>query len=272
MLGTRGVAGVRRGADASQVLVINGNGGVNPSRLSGFDAVINCAGRVTGTVDELRQANVDYPLALANAVREAGVPRFVQVSSFSVYGRAPCIDTGTALVPESDYGRSKLVAERALAALGDSTFQVTSLRLPFMFSVTEPTLLRPLVATMLRLRVLPTVRGNPSQRSVLTYASAADALVQVATRPKPVPAVLIAADPEPLALVAIARTIQTVLGRTILIVPLPAVLARGLRPLAPGTIDRLFGSSLLAPSANMLADGTAHSAAAEIKAYLRQLL
>lgn len=272
LLGDRGVAGVRRAIEGSPVLVIDGDGSVDPSQLAGFHAVINCAGCVTGSVDELVRANVHYPMAVARAAREAGVARFVQVSSFSVYGRPQCINVHTALETESDYGSSKLAAERALATLDDIGFQVTSLRLPFMFSATEPALLRPLVAAMLRLRILPTLRGAASRRSMLTYAGAADALVRLATQPMQPAGVLVAADPEPLELTAVAQAIRTILGRKVLIVTLPAVLGHWARPLAPATIDRLFRSSLLDPSMNMLVEGTAYPVAADLHAYLRQLV
>lgn len=273
LLGERGVAGVRRGAiaDSSRLLVIDGDSVIDPARLAGFDAVINCAGRVTGTANELLQANVDYPLLVARAAREAGVARFVQVSSFSVYGRTPHIDANTPLAPESDYGRSKLAAEQALAALHDQAFYVTSLRLPFMFSAAEPALLRPLVKAVLRARVLPTLYGKPSRRSILTYAGAADALIRIATQTTPAEAVQIAADPKPLALTAVAQAIRARLTRTVLIIPVPTVLGRWLRPLAPATVDRLFGSSLLDPSVNMLAAGTAYPVEADLYAYLERL-
>ncbi|MCW4461887.1 NAD-dependent epimerase/dehydratase family protein [Sphingomonas sp. BT-65] len=273
LLGPRGVAGVRRcnSANAEVTLTISDPLDLDPARLNGFDAIINCAGRVTGTREELDRVNVSYPLALARHAAVAGVRRFIQVSSFSVYGRTERIDADSPLSPESDYGLSKLASEQKLAALATDTFLVSSLRLPFMFSAAEPALLGRLVSGMLWLRVLPVPYGGVSRRSMITYAGAADALITLATMQDMPTGAIVAADPDPLELTAVADALGECLGRHIAVLPIPATLATLARPLAPTMIDRLLGSNILDRSINWLAGGTRFPAAAEVHLYLDRI-
>lgn len=266
-LGDRGVAGVR-GKGINGAIAIDSAGTVDAARLAGIDAVINCAGRVSGAHAEIEQANRLYAVAVARRAREAGVGRFVQVSSFSIYGDAERIDGETSLAPQTDYARSKLAAEHELADLATRDFRVVSLRLPFMFSASEPALLGKLVTAMLKLRMVPVPRGSASRRSMITYGGAAEALATLATAPVAAEGVLVAADPQPLDIALLARTVRARLDTRIAIVPVPAFAARLARALAPDMVDRLMRSSVLAPSANVLAAGTSAPVAAEIETYL----
>lgn len=98
--------------------------------LTGIDAVVHCAALSTlwGRRDELHQINVEVSARLARACAERGL-RLVHISSPSVYNRAvhadPSWGTPERPVPESlpvgprfdsDYARSKHLAERAVSA------------------------------------------------------------------------------------------------------------------------------------------------------------
>lgn len=270
-LGGRGVAGVRRRGSVANGVLVTSDGVVDPTALDGFRAIINCAGRVDGAPDEIEQANVVYPVALARAARAAGVHRFVQVSSFSVFGRTERIDAASPIAPASSYGRSKLSAERALAELNTADFTTAALRLPFMFSAEHPALLGDLVSAMLRVRVLPVLPAKPSRRSMITYAGAAGALIALASSPDILDGALAAADPRPLELATVARAIRARLGRRVAIVPVPAPAAAIVGRIAPGIADRLFRSSVLDGVANILDDAGAHPVEAEMLKILDEL-
>jgi len=85
--------------------------------LRGTDALVHLAGRPgvrSGTPALFERANVRLTEALASS----GVPRLVLASSSSVYEPAPgAVDEEAPLRPVSDYGRSKLAAERAAARI-----------------------------------------------------------------------------------------------------------------------------------------------------------
>jgi len=270
-LGPRGRAGVRRSDAATDPVLIDTDGDVDPRLLDGISAIINCAGRVTGTNEALDEANFRYPATLAERARAAGVARFVQVSSFSIFGRTARIGAATPLAPTTAYGASKLKAEQALAARDTVAFQTVALRLPFMFSAEEPQLLGRLVAIMRRTRILPTLRNKPSRRSMITYEGAASALVTLATAPAVPGSTLMAADPAPLELVTVARLIGERLGDRIAVIPTPAALVAAAQWAAPTMIDRLFDSSVLDPAANWLAGANTHRVEDALLHYLDRL-
>lgn len=108
--------------------------------LSGFDALIHAAfahepGKYRGgegdDPDGFLRRNLDGSVALFDAARAAGLSRVLFLSSRAVYGEYP---PGTRLVedleprPDTLYGKVKLQAEQALAALTGPGFATASLR------------------------------------------------------------------------------------------------------------------------------------------------
>lgn len=89
------------------------------------DAIINTAGLTYGTAEELWAANAVIPLRIADAIRalQPGI-RLVLVSSAAVYGLPPAgapISEDRPPSPNSDYGFSKLAAEKLSRALSTRT-------------------------------------------------------------------------------------------------------------------------------------------------------
>ncbi len=103
--------------------------------LRGFDAVVHLAELSN---DPLGQLNPDVTfeinhrgsVGLATMAREAGVERFVYMSSCSVYGAAA--DTfsteSSPVLPLTAYAQCKVLVERDVAPLGDDGFSPTFLR------------------------------------------------------------------------------------------------------------------------------------------------
>jgi UDP-glucose 4-epimerase len=92
--------------------------------LTGVDAVVHCAARVTtpfaeGDPHALEQVNHWGTAELGARCLDAGVPRLVYVSSTAVYGTSDAPATVTsAPQPATAYGLSKLRGEEALARYG----------------------------------------------------------------------------------------------------------------------------------------------------------
>ena len=267
-LGDRGVAGVRQSTRQGNAVLVGSGGVVEPHMLRDFNAIINCAGRVDGSPDSLKEANVAYPLALARAARAAGLSRFIHVSSFSVFGRAELVDANSVLAPIDIYGHSKLEAEQRLLAETAMGFKVLPVRLPFMFSAIQPGLLGRMVSIMLRLRVLPSPIGRPVRRSMITYAGAAAALIARLDGPD---GTAVAADPCPLSLVEISQAITQHLGVRIFVLPVPSLFTTVVESIAPQIANRLFRSSVLDPSVNMIREPTRHAVRDELIEYLNLL-
>lgn len=108
---------------------------------TGVDAIVHCAGGGKArSVRDFYRANTDTTRALIAAARAVpGLRRFVLVSSLAAHGPArggvPADEASTPR-PVSDYGKSKLAAERAvLGARGE--FPVTILRPPAIYGPTD---------------------------------------------------------------------------------------------------------------------------------------
>ncbi|MFC6489269.1 NAD-dependent epimerase/dehydratase family protein [Nitratireductor sp. GCM10026969] len=91
--------------------------------------------------DGFRRRNLDGSIALFEAARAAGVRRAVFLSSRAVYGPRPSgiwLDEVDEARPDTLYGRVKLAAEEALAALGGEGFQGISLRVTGVYGPSGP--------------------------------------------------------------------------------------------------------------------------------------
>jgi nucleoside-diphosphate-sugar epimerase len=103
--------------------------------LEGYDAVVHLADLSNDPVGELN-ATVTYGInhegtvALAEKARRAGVPRFVHMSSCSVYGASGdrASREGDPTEPLTAYAACKLLVEQDVGALAGSDFSPTFLR------------------------------------------------------------------------------------------------------------------------------------------------
>src|ERR1700761_7146892 len=123
---------VRRPMGANDEVVIQSLGGTTDwqAALAGADAVVHLAARVHqrndgAEVDPYREGNVDGTLHLARCAAQAGVRRFIFVSTILVHGRsndgrAPFSENDV-LTPRGAYGVSKAEAEAGLRALSQES-------------------------------------------------------------------------------------------------------------------------------------------------------
>lgn len=108
-----------------------------------YSAVVHVAGIVPKegvTAEDFYKINTDLTKMLAEKAKKEGVRHFVYVSSMAVYGRSQhispkkgVITAATVCEPNSDYGKSKWLAEEALRALEDENFLVTCIRVPSVY-------------------------------------------------------------------------------------------------------------------------------------------
>ena len=112
--------------------------------VSGVDAIVHLAAFFRGATEaEAHAVNYQGALALARAARQAGVSRFVYISTNLVYGpgRSRPAREDDLPQPPSDhaYPVSKLAAERALAELyRDQQTALCILRLAFVYGDGDP--------------------------------------------------------------------------------------------------------------------------------------
>jgi 2-alkyl-3-oxoalkanoate reductase len=129
------------------------------SGVAGSDWVINCAAKVGdwGPLEEFRRLNVAALRLLLDAASDAGIERFVHVSSLGVYEGRDHHGTDetvpTAVQALDGYTRSKVEAEAlALAYVKDRALPLTIVRPGFIYGERDRTVL-PKLLNSLRSRV-----------------------------------------------------------------------------------------------------------------------
>jgi len=108
---------------------------VRPSALRGFDAVVHLGALSNDPLSNLNPAltfdiNHAASVRLAQAAKEAGVPRWVFASSCSLYGVAgdALLTEDAAFHPITPYGESKVRVEQDVRLLADDAFSPVFLR------------------------------------------------------------------------------------------------------------------------------------------------
>lgn len=103
--------------------------------LAGFDAVVHCAEISNDPVGDLNpeityKINHHGTVGLAQKAKQAGVERFVHMSSCSVYGATGEVDHDEhgETEPLTAYAKCKLLVEQDVAPLADDSFSPTFMR------------------------------------------------------------------------------------------------------------------------------------------------
>ena len=162
--------------------------------LENIDAVIHLAARVhvmnevaVDPLPEFLQANVDGTLNLARQAVQAGVRRFVYVSSVKVLGE--CTPPGTCFSehsepdPQDPYATSKFRAEQGLLELAQQTgLQVVIVRPPLVYGPGVRANFARLLNVVSRGIPLP-FRGIANSRSLIFVGNLVDALIHCASHP-----------------------------------------------------------------------------------------
>ncbi len=108
--------------------------------LEGVQCVFHCAGLAHeagrgADLEQLTETNVHATTALYRAARDAGVRRFVWLSSIKVLGdqASEPLTPATPYAPVGAYAASKVQAEQALAALADARCRIIIVRPPLVY-------------------------------------------------------------------------------------------------------------------------------------------
>lgn len=181
-------------------------------------------------------------LALAEQAADAGVVRFVHISSASVMGRvsggAP-LSVGDAPRPESAYSRSKLAAEQALATIASSTrMAVVVLRPPRI--VGDPLSGNLALFQRLIARGVPLPFGaiTTNRRDNVSPGNLVGLILLALTHPEAAGRTFFATDDDPLSTRTLAERIASRSGGKARLIPVPAPL---LRTIVRGMPKRLLG-------------------------------
>lgn len=201
--------------------------------LQNVDAVVHCAGRVhmiqdhaNNSFDVYRQVNVDGTLNLARQASQAGVRRFLFISSIKVNGEATQpgqpFTADDSPLPLDPYGVSKLEAEQVLRAIETQTgMEVVIVRPPLVYGPG----VKANFATMIRWVALgmPLPLGAiQNARSMVALGNLVDLLVVCLKHPAAAGQTFLVSDGEDVSTSELLRLTARAMGRNALLLPVPA--------------------------------------------------
>lgn len=192
-------------------------------QFKGLDCVIHLAAITDNRVPEgeMRQVNLNLALAVAEAGARANVSRFVFLSSIGVHGKSSPkpVGPGSSYRPENAYARSKVAAERALAALSQKhDFELTTLRPPMIYGPSGTNSFAQLARLLKTGMPLPFAAAR-GLRSFCSVENAISAIIHSAVE-KEVSPVLIPADPEDFDTVALIGEMARAMEQDVRLWPL----------------------------------------------------
>lgn len=222
--------------------------------LKEMEAVVHLAARVhvmreraADPLAQFRRINVEGTRALAQQAADAGVRRLLLMSSLhAVTGssRPDLVTDATEPNPSTDYGRSKLEAERVLAEVRERTaLETVILRPPLVYGPGVGANFRALLDACWRRLPLP-IGGIENRRSLLYVGNLADAIERSLVHPKATGRAYFLQDGPPVSTQDLVRRIGETLGRKALVIPLPGSAKVMLERLGPARaiLERLTGS------------------------------
>ncbi|WP_081616998.1 SDR family oxidoreductase [Thioalkalivibrio sp. ALJ2] len=255
------VAGCRRSVSAPEGAELAVTSSLGPEAdwsgvLQGVEAVVHAAARVHVMEDdaadplaEYRRANVEGTLALARQAAQAGVRRFVFVSSIKVNGEqtAPgsAFSAADAPAPVDPYGVSKAEAEAGLFALGRETgMEIVVVRPPLVYGPGVGGNFARMMQWMARGVPLP-LGAVDNRRSLVGLDNLVDLLVTCLEHPAAANRVFLAGDGEDLSTTGLLRRVAAAMDRRARLVPFPPALLRAsARAVGRGEMARRLLDSL----------------------------
>ena len=199
--------------------------------LDGVDCVVHLAARVHVLNETnkypsaaFRRTNTMGTARLARACAEAGVGRFVYMSSVGVHGArsfARPLSESSPLAPHDDYSRSKLEAEQVLAEIGRSTpLQVVILRPPLVYGQGAPGNFARLIRLVSSGLPLP-LAGIDNRRSLIYLGNLVDAILHCMHHPSAVGHTFLLDDGEPISTPELIRVVARAMGRSVRMFEVP---------------------------------------------------
>ena len=223
--------------------------------LLGCDVIIHLAARahvlndrVVNPLEEFRRINCRGTLNLARQAAEAGIKRFVFISSIGVHGaetyERPFFSDNKAL-PHSPYAVSKYEAEIGLREIALETgMQVVIIRPPLVYGPNAPGNFGALLNWVKKGIPLPLGAIHDNRRSFVALDNLIDLIITCITHPAAANQTFLVSDGEDLSTTDLLRRIASAMGRPSRLIPIPSsVLKAGASLLGKKEMaQRLLGS------------------------------
>lgn len=223
--------------------------------LAGQRCVVHLAARVHVMQDlvadplgEFRKANVDTTLNLARLAAQAGVRRFVFISSVKVNGEETVANhpflADDAPSPLDPYGISKMEAEQALRSLALQTgMQVVIIRPPLVYGPGVRANFEALTRVVARGVPLP-LGAIQNQRSLVALDNLVDLIALCISHPSAANQTFMVSDGEDLSIPELIRRMSNAMGKQARMFSMPVwLLLLGARLVGKaGAVQRLCGN------------------------------
>ena len=204
--------------------------------LSGHKVVVHCAARVhvmrdtaSDPLDAFRSVNLYGTLNLARQAMEAGVRRFVFISSIGVNGAVTFsspFNAGSPVAPHSPYALSKYEAEMGLLRLAEKTgMEVVIIRPPLVYGPGAPGNFGSLMRWLERGVPLP-LGAIHNQRSLVALDNLVDLIVTCITHPAAANQTFLVSDGEDVSTTELLRRMGKAMGHPARLLPVPANLLK----------------------------------------------
>ncbi len=201
--------------------------------LHNVSAVIHCAAQIpTGASSQCqtyRDVNISGTMRLAQQAAEAGVQRFVFLSSIGVHGNVtttPITETST-LHPHDLYTTSKLEAEKQLFTLAEQTgMEVVVIRPPLVYGPNAKGSFAALVKFIQKGIPLP-LGAVHNKRSLVALENLTSLVILCADRnrsPQAANQIFVIADGEDVSTTTLLQKISKAAGRSSRLLPIPSLL------------------------------------------------
>lgn len=207
------------------------------AQFSGIDVLVHTAARVhvmqDVEVDSLltyRQVNVAALRRLAEAAVQAGVKRFIFVSSIKVNGEETLpgrvFTAGDVPAPKDHYSISKYEAEQALREVCEnSDMEWVVVRPPLVYGPGVKANFQRLMRTLRRGLPLP-VGALRNRRSLVALDNLVDLLITCLTHPRAANQTFLVSDGNDLSVVELTEALAQLLGSRSWLIPIPAAFLR----------------------------------------------
>jgi UDP-glucose 4-epimerase len=221
--------------------------------LLGCNAVIHLAARVhvmsdteCDPIKAYREVNVDGTLNLVKQAAEAGVMRFVYVSSIKVNGESTGARPFTANdtpAPTDPYGLSKMEAEAVLRAFSETSgIEVVIVRPPLVYGPGVKANFHNLIKLVDRGIPLPLGSAH-GPRSMVALDNLVDLLTHCLSHSDAPGGTFLVSDGRDMTVKQLAQSIAAALKKKVPLLPIPAWMIYGAARIAgkSAVADRLFG-------------------------------
>jgi nucleoside-diphosphate-sugar epimerase len=201
--------------------------------VSNVDVVIHCAARVHIMDDQeanplkaFREVNVQGTLNLARQSAEAGVKRFIFISSVKVNGEATqpgrSFNADDIAAPEDAYGISKAEAEAGLRLLSDQTgMEVVIIRPPLVYGLGVKGNFSSILSWIARGLPLPLGAVTSNLRSFVGLDNLVDLILTCVDHPNAANQTFLVSDGEDLSTADLLRKIGLALNQPVRLISVP---------------------------------------------------